>query len=175
MDTLYHVHRFIAENVILDFEIFPILEGKVPENKREKILRGFRETEKPAVLISQIRTGGIGVNIQAASVVFIAEPQWKPSTESQAIARCHRMGQTRNVLVYRILSPHTIDLWVYCRNEEKRNIFNLYVRDAEIVRYFEEALDTRRVSEETLKEFIYEVELRRWTDLGAHDTFSLLS
>ncbi len=46
-----------------------------------------------AVLVSQIVAGGVGLNIQAASVVVICEPQLKPTTEWQAIARAHRMGQ----------------------------------------------------------------------------------
>ena len=51
----------------------------------------------------------MGLNIQAASVVVIAEPQWKPSTEEQAIARCHRMGQLRRVQVHRLLTRRSVD------------------------------------------------------------------
>ena len=57
-----------------------------------------------AVLVSQIQAGGVGLNIQAASVVVLAEPQWKPSIEDQAVARCHRMGQVRPVQVHRLLA-----------------------------------------------------------------------
>ena len=47
--------------------------------------------------------------MQAASVVILAEPQWKPTTESQAIARCHRTGQIRPVDVHRLLAEDSVD------------------------------------------------------------------
>ena len=57
----------------------------------------------------QIELGGVGYNLQSASVVVLMEPQLKPSTETQAIARAHRMGQTRPVVVYRLIAANTID------------------------------------------------------------------
>lgn len=62
-----------------------------------------------ATLVSQIVAGGVGLNIQAASVVVICEPQLKPITESQAIARAHRMGQVHTVQVHRLLSEGAVD------------------------------------------------------------------
>lgn len=53
--------------------------------------------------------GGVGLNIQAASLVIFCEPQLKPSTETQAISRAYRMGQTRSVLVHRLLTEDTVD------------------------------------------------------------------
>ena len=61
------------------------------------------------MLLAQIQSGGTGLNIQSASVVVICEPQFKPSIENQAISRAYRMGQARNVLVYRLLCTNTID------------------------------------------------------------------
>ena len=63
----------------------------------------------PAVLVSQIQAGGVGLNLQAASVVILTEPQWNPTIEDQAIARCHRMGQVRSVDVHRLLAEYTVD------------------------------------------------------------------
>jgi SNF2 family DNA or RNA helicase len=61
------------------------------------------------VRLGQIEAGGVGVNIQSASVVVITEPQWKPSTENQAVARAHRMGQIRTVQVHRLLAKSSVD------------------------------------------------------------------
>ena len=58
---------------------------------------------------SQMKAGGIGVNLQAAQVVILVEPQFKPSTEWQAIARVHCMGQSRPVVVHRLLARDTVD------------------------------------------------------------------
>ena len=61
------------------------------------------------MLVSQVQAGGTGLNIQSASVIIFCEPQIKPSIENQAIGRAYRMGQVRDVLVYRLLADDTID------------------------------------------------------------------
>ena len=66
------------------------------------------------------------MNIQSASVVIICEPQLKPSTENQAISRAYRMGQSRNVLVYRLLCENTIDEKIEKLLEEKQRIFDAF-------------------------------------------------
>ena len=66
--------------------------------------------------------------VQAASVVIIAEPQWKPSTEAQAIARAHRMGQTRKVHVHRLLAKDSVDERMREIIEDKQRLFDEYAR-----------------------------------------------
>ena len=83
---------------------FGPLTGSVPAAARQVIVDQFSAAAHGAVLISQIVAGGVGLNIQAASVVVICEPQLKPTTEWQAIARAHRMGQLESVQVHRLLS-----------------------------------------------------------------------
>jgi hypothetical protein len=61
-------------------------------------------------------------------VVIIAEPQWKPSTEAQAIARAHRMGQTRKVHVHRLLAKNSVDERMREIIEEKQQLFDEYAR-----------------------------------------------
>ncbi|MBU6303272.1 MAG: DEAD/DEAH box helicase [Verrucomicrobia bacterium] len=89
--------------------VFGPLTGSVSASNRFELVKEFSACQGPAVLVSQIQAGGVGLNIQAASIVVIAEPQWKPSTEEQAIARCHRMGQLRRVQVHRLLTRHSVD------------------------------------------------------------------
>ena len=66
------------------------------------------------------------MNIQAASVVIICEPQFKPSIENQAISRAYRMGQARNVLVYRLLCENTIDEKIMSLLESKQELFDAF-------------------------------------------------
>ena len=73
------------------------------------IVTKFGKAPDGAVLVSQVQAGGTGLNIQSASVIIFCEPQIKPSIENQAIARAYRMGQVRDVLVYRLLADDTID------------------------------------------------------------------
>jgi SNF2 family DNA or RNA helicase len=77
--------------------------------RRQEIIDEFGKTPAGTTLVAQIQSGGTGLNIQAASVVVFCEPQFKPSIENQAISRSYRMGQTRNVLVYRLLCEDTVD------------------------------------------------------------------
>ena len=78
------------------------------------------------VLPAQILSGGTGLNIQSASIVVICEPQFKPSVENQAISRAYRMGQSRNVLVHRLLCANTVDERILEILEEKQAVFNAF-------------------------------------------------
>jgi superfamily II DNA or RNA helicase len=82
-----------------------IIDGAVPQRERQVRLDRLRDTVGFRALSMQIDVGSVGLNIQAASVIVLVEPQYKPSTEAQAIARAHRMGQTSTVLVYRLIAP----------------------------------------------------------------------
>jgi len=94
---------------VLPEPVFGPLTGAVSASGRFDLVKEFSDCAGPAVLVSQIQAGGVGLNIQAASIVVLVEPQWKPSTEEQAIARCHRMGQLRRVQVHRLLTRHSVD------------------------------------------------------------------
>ena len=83
--------------------------GDISPARRQEIVDQFNQAEPGAVLVSQVQAGGTGLNIQAASVVVFCEPQLTPAIESQAIARAYRMGQTRDVMVHRLLADETVD------------------------------------------------------------------
>ncbi|MFB8230525.1 DEAD/DEAH box helicase [Cellulosimicrobium sp. NPDC055967] len=85
------------------------LTGSVAARTRQTIVDDFTAAEEPRVLVSQIDVGGVGLNLQAASVVILCEPQTKPTTEAQAVARAHRMGQVETVQVHRLLTVDSVD------------------------------------------------------------------
>jgi len=89
------------------------ISGKVAGPARQQVIDAFSAEPGHGVLLAQITSAGVGLNIQAASVVILMEPQFKPSVEAQAIARSHRMGQTEVVMVHRLLAADTVDvrLW----------------------------------------------------------------
>ena len=102
------------------------INGSVPPPRRQEIIDSFDGAPDGSVLLAQIQSGGTGLNIQSASVVVICEPQFKPSVENQAISRAYRMGQARNVLVYRLLCANTIDEKLTELLEYKQEIFNAF-------------------------------------------------
>ncbi len=107
------------------------INGSVPPSKRQAIIDDFEKSKSKTVLLAQIQSGGTGLNIQAASVVIICEPQFKPSIENQAISRAYRMGQTRNVLVYRLLCENSVDEKITVMLEEKQQVFDAFADKSE--------------------------------------------
>lgn len=118
------------------------INGAVSPQRRQEIIDEFNNAKAGAVLPAQIQAGGTGLNIQSASVVIICEPQFKPSIENQAISRAYRMGQTRNVLVYRLLCEDSIDEQMMKMLNKKQNIFNEFADKSS-------AKDTIEINEET--------------------------
>lgn len=116
-------------------ELLPVpvhgpISGSVSAARRQEIVDEFSDSPEAGVLLSQIQAGGEGLNIQAASVVVLCEPQLKPSLEVQAIARAHRMGQKRSVQVHRLLSGEGIDPRIVELLGEKTRIFDEYARES---------------------------------------------
>lgn len=110
------------------------INGSVTPQRRQEIIDEFEKATAGSVLVAQIQSGGTGLNIQSASVVIICEPQFKPSTENQAISRAYRMGQSRNVLVYRLLCENTVDEKITSLLESKQAIFDAFADTSEAAR-----------------------------------------
>jgi superfamily II DNA or RNA helicase len=122
-------------------KVFGPLTGSVPAAARQSMVDQFSAAGHGAVLVAQIVAGGVGLNIQAASVVVICEPQLKPTTEWQAIARAHRMGQLESVQVHRLLSEEGVDLRVTEILARKRELFDEFARISETAASAPEAVD----------------------------------
>ncbi|NUT21064.1 MAG: DEAD/DEAH box helicase [Hamadaea sp.] len=118
------------------------LTGATPPLQRQDVIDAFTASRKPAVLVSQIDVGGVGLNLQTASVVILVEPQWKPSTEEQAIARCHRMGQVRPVQVFRLVAEDTVDTRMRELVAGKAALFDEYARPSAAKDANAQAIDT---------------------------------
>jgi SNF2 family DNA or RNA helicase len=109
-----------------------LLTGRLDPTARQALVDEFSASPEPQVLVSQIQAGGVGLNIQAASVVVIAEPQPKPSIEDQAVARLHRLGQVRPVHVHRLLAEGSVDPRMLEILAAKRRLFDDYVRTSDL-------------------------------------------
>jgi superfamily II DNA or RNA helicase len=143
--------------------VFGPLTGGVPAGRRQQIVDDFAGVAGPAVLLAQIQAAGIGLNMQAASVVVICEPQVKPTTEHQAVARAHRMGQVRRVRVHRLLATGGVDERMVRMLEEKARLFDAYARRSAVAEATPDAVD---VSDTELARRIVEEEQAR---LGVPD------
>ena len=118
LDTIKKVQKLLGTAVV-----GPI-NGSVSVLRRQEIIDEFDKSKAGTVLLSQIMSGGTGLNIQSASVVIFCEPQLKPSIENQAISRVYRMGQARKVLIFRLLAENTIDERIMKLLNDKQVIFD---------------------------------------------------
>ncbi|RLN14430.1 hypothetical protein BBJ28_00010276 [Nothophytophthora sp. Chile5] len=136
---------------------FAKLDGRMAARDRELVVRAFQMQEDGDgveggivppldVLLLSLRTGGLGLNLTAASHVFLMEPSWNPSLERQAVDRAHRFGQRRQVRVVRFLLKDTIEERVVALQNKKRQLTAAFLGDGE---HGSEARGTRRNPRET--------------------------
>ena len=91
----------------------------------------FQDPEGPPVLIASLRAGGIGLNLTAADHVVIFDPWWNPAAEDQAADRAHRIGQTRPVMVYRLVARDTVEERILALQQRKRALADTALGGAE--------------------------------------------
>ncbi|NEC02770.1 DEAD/DEAH box helicase, partial [Streptomyces anulatus] len=142
-------------------DVFGPLSGNVPPSRRQELVDAFSAADGHAVLLSQIQAGGTGLNMQAASVVILCEPQVKPTLEHQAVARAHRMGQVRPVQVHRLLAADSVDQRLVELLARKDRLFDAYARRSDLAETTPDAVD---VSDAALARRIVEEEQRRLAD-----------
>jgi superfamily II DNA or RNA helicase len=90
---------------------------------RPAVISAFKEGTAPVFLIS-LKAGGFGLNLTEADYCFLLDPWWNPATEAQAVDRTHRIGQTRNVMVYRLIASGTIEEKVMALKARKQELFS---------------------------------------------------
>jgi len=162
-DVLATVHRTLGPRA------FGPLTGDVTPAKRQALVDAFTRADGPAVMVSQIAAGGVGLNMQAASVVVLCEPQVKPTAEAQAIARAHRMGQLRTVQVHRLLIQDSVDQRMLEILDSKARLFDEYARRSEVADTSPEAVDISEVSltREVVAKEQERLALKMMADLGS--------
>jgi len=102
------------------------LDGRT--RNRAAAVQRFKDGDAPVFLIS-LKAGGFGLNLTEADYCFLLDPWWNPATEAQAIDRTHRIGQTRNVMVYRLIAHDTIEDKVMALNARKAKLFASVIDD----------------------------------------------
>ncbi len=100
---------------------YKYLDGSTPIKKREQNINEFQSGEGDVFLIS-LRAGGLGLNLTAADYVIHLDPWWNPAVEDQASDRAHRIGQTRPVTVYRLVTKGAIEEQILKLHKSKRKL-----------------------------------------------------
>ena len=99
---------------------FARLDGQTRD--RAGVVRDFQSESGPPVLLASLKAGGTGLNLTAADHVFLIDPWWNPAVEDQAADRAHRIGQTRPVLLYRLVATDTVEERILALQARKRSL-----------------------------------------------------
>ncbi len=107
--------RLVDENIEFEY-----LDGQT--RNREKRVKNFQENDEVSVFLISLKAGGTGLNLTKAEYVFLIDPWWNPAVENQAIDRCYRIGQTKNVIAYRMICKDTIEEKIVDLQENKKDV-----------------------------------------------------
>jgi SNF2 family DNA or RNA helicase len=121
------------------------LDGTMTLSARNKALQDFHDNDDITVLLATIGAGGVGLNLTAASRVYIMEPQYNPAAVAQAIDRVHRIGQTREVTTVQFLMKDSIEEKVFELAKKKQQLADMSMNQRK--------LDKKEVQEQRMSEY----------------------
>ncbi|KAK6439195.1 hypothetical protein LTR95_004597 [Oleoguttula sp. CCFEE 5521] len=119
------------------------LSGETPYAERQETVDDFNSNPNQFVFLISTKAGGLGLNITSANKVVIVDPNWNPSYDLQAQDRAYRIGQTRDVEVFRLISAGTIEEIVYARQVYKQQQANIGYNASVERRYFKGVQDQK--------------------------------
>lgn len=99
---------------------YAYLDGST--QNRGEVVKRFQEDAKTQVFLISIKAGGVGLNLTEADYVFILDPWWNPAVEQQAIDRTHRIGQTKNVFIYKFITKDTVEEKILALQQRKLTV-----------------------------------------------------
>jgi chromodomain-helicase-DNA-binding protein 7 len=115
-EMLKIIQEFLTYKKIL----YKKIDGGVKPKDRENAIESFNSNKGMfEVFLLSTKAGGLGINLTSANVVIIYDSDWNPQNDVQAIARAHRIGQTEEVKVYRLISKKTYEAQMYERASKK--------------------------------------------------------
>lgn len=108
---------------------YAYLDGSTSD--RAAAVAQFKENEETKVFLISIKAGGVGLNLTEADYVFILDPWWNPAVEQQAVDRSHRIGQTKNVFIYKFISKDTVEEKILALQNRKKALSSALITTEE--------------------------------------------
>jgi len=124
--------RLLAEYFDKESWNYSLLTGET--QNREKVVGEFQNDPANKIFLIQIKAGGVGLNLTAADYVLILDPWWNPAVEEQAVNRAHRIGQDKNVMVYRFISAGTVEEKIQKKKKKKARLAETFVASNETIK-----------------------------------------
>ncbi|MFN2395398.1 MAG: DEAD/DEAH box helicase [Bacteroidales bacterium] len=113
---------------------FSLLTGNVSEKDRQQVIGNFQQEKDNRLFLISLKAGGVGLNLTSAGYVFMLDPWWNPAVEKQAINRAHRIGQDKNVIVYKFITRNTVEEKILKLQHKKSKIANLLIRQDNLLK-----------------------------------------
>ncbi|XP_043080880.1 helicase-like transcription factor [Puntigrus tetrazona] len=90
---------------------FTRLDGSMAQKTRAKAIQDFQDSSpgSPTIMLLSLKAGGVGLNLTAASHVYMMDPAWNPAAEDQCVDRCHRLGQSRDVVITKFIVKDSVE------------------------------------------------------------------
>ncbi|GAX75958.1 hypothetical protein CEUSTIGMA_g3401.t1 [Chlamydomonas eustigma] len=104
------------------------IDGSIPWQERQRNIMDFNSDPKTWLFLLSTRAGGLGINLTSADTVIIYDSDWNPHQDLQAMDRCHRIGQVRPVLVFRLATAHSVEGKMLRRAADKMALERLVIK-----------------------------------------------
>ena len=121
------------------------LDGSTGPERRQYLVERFNTDARVFCFILSTRSGGVGINLTGADTVIFYDSDWNPAMDAQAQDRCHRIGQTRDVHVYRLITEHTVEENILRKANQKRAMDDMVIGDGAFTVDFFRQLDVREL------------------------------
>jgi non-specific serine/threonine protein kinase len=105
------------------------LDGSTPVPQRKNLVQSFQNSKEPSVFLISLKAGGKGLNLTRATYVYHMDPWWNPAVENQASDRAHRIGQTEQVTITRLIMKHTIEEKMMALKEHKTQLYKAILEE----------------------------------------------
>ncbi|KAL5704507.1 DNA helicase [Ranunculus cassubicifolius] len=164
--------NIVQEAIISKGYNFLRIDGTTKMSDREKIVKDFQEGKGAPIFLLTSAVGGLGLTLTKADRVIVVDPAWNPSTDNQSVDRAYRIGQMKDVIVYRLMTCGTIEEKIYKMQVFKGGLFKTATENKEQTKYFSQQ-DLRELFSLPKEGFDVSVTQRQLEEEhGQHNTMS---
>ncbi|KAL0429201.1 UNVERIFIED_CONTAM: protein CHROMATIN REMODELING 24 [Sesamum radiatum] len=128
--------NLIQESLISNHYKYIRIDGTTKASDRAKIVKDFQEGRGAPIFLLTTQVGGLGLTLTNADRVIVVDPAWNPSTDNQSVDRAYRIGQKKDVIVYRLMTCGTVEEKIYRKQVFKGGLFRSATEHKEQIRYF---------------------------------------
>ncbi|KAK7318422.1 hypothetical protein RJT34_03122 [Clitoria ternatea] len=128
--------NLIQESLVSKGYDFLRIDGTTKANDRLRIVDDFQEGVGAPIFLLTSQVGGLGLTLTRADRVIVVDPAWNPSMDNQSVDRAYRIGQTKDVIVYRLMTCGTVEEKIYRKQVYKGGLFKTATEHKEQIRYF---------------------------------------